>query len=263
MQVPRLYVNGFPKSGLHLAERMVYRMFKPVTDFNNWWGTNAWETEAHGMDGDYRWASKLASIRPGQYMKGHSGYKEKLHSALADLNVSMVFIYRDLRDVVVSQAHHIAKAGPSGSGADLWHPEPELYEGDFEHVMKLVIEGVGPYQGIFDRWDTFAPWMEQDWVFPITFRELVRKPQRAASRFFDYAVGMAAQGDVELPKEIKTQVCDDLVHALTTRVSTTFRKGKTGTWKEDFTPEITELFKARDTNHVMVKLGFEKDDNWQ
>jgi len=262
MLVPRLYVNGFPKSGLHLAECMVKQMFKPVRKKNNWWGTNAWTTERYGMDGDYLWASKLASINPGQYMKGHSGYTSKLHGALADLNVSMVLIYRDLRDVVVSQAHHITNSGKTGSDADLWHPEPELYKGDFEHVMKLIIEGVGKYDSIFERWDTFAPWLEHDGIFPITFREMLRKPERAANRFFDYAVGVAMGQDVYIDKDIKKQIVDDLVGMLKSRSSITYRQGKTGTWKDAFTPEITELFKAHDKKNVLVNLGFEKDDRW-
>ncbi|MBU2099597.1 MAG: hypothetical protein KKD00_12600, partial [Gammaproteobacteria bacterium] len=73
MEFTRLYLNGFPKSGLHLAELMVSAIFKPVRPDHNWYGTNAWTTELKNLDK----SPKLAAIEPGHYLKGHSGWSEE------------------------------------------------------------------------------------------------------------------------------------------------------------------------------------------
>jgi len=43
--------------------------------------------------------------------------------------------------------------------------------------------------------------------------------------------------------------------------SVTFRKGDVGGWRETFTEEHKDLFKKHD-NGWLVKLGYEKDENW-
>jgi len=50
--------------------------------------------------------------------------------------------------------------------------------------------------------------------------------------------------------------------ALSFRSTTTFRKGKTETWKGEFTPDVVECFKDNDPGWL-VKLGFEKDNSWR
>ena len=254
MKTPRMYINGFPKSGLHLAERMVVSMFDPVRSDYNWYGTNAWSTSRHNLEE----AATLAVIQPGQYLHGHTGWLKSIEEILIGLEIGMVLVYRDLRDVVVSQAHHILSDSDK-----LNHPAREIYPDDIHEVMKTVITGIDDYEGVFERWDTFAPWLEKDWVFPITYRELLRKPQRAAKRFLEYCIGIAYGEEVMIDKELKNNLTEHMVGMLKQRESATFRKGKTGTWKEEFTPEITELFKAHDTKNVIVGLGFEKDNNWQ
>ena len=101
---PRLYVNGFPKSGLHLSTQMVNCLFEPVSTENNWYGTNAWTLSRHSLD---QAVDKFSEIKPRHFLKGHAGYMSELDELCDVLRVAMLLIYRDLRDVVVSQTYHI------------------------------------------------------------------------------------------------------------------------------------------------------------
>ena len=46
-----------------------------------------------------------------------------------------------------------------------------------------------------------------------------------------------------------------------TDLSATFRKGTTQQWREEFTPEVTKLFKER-AGDWLIRTGYEKDNDW-
>jgi len=253
-----MYLCGFPKSGLHAAERMVLGMFAPLNKFP-WFGTNAWGVERHKLD---RAATNLAAIRRGCYIKGHTGYLKSLEAVLVGLGIGLVVVYRDLRDVVVSQAHHIMNVEEND---DLNHPGQELYADNLEDVMLQVIEGVDKYTGIIERWETYAPWLDCDWVLPMRFEDMIKTPERECSRFFDYSYELAKLDSgitgVLLDKNIRKVAIDGmLLEMKQTHMSPTFRKGKAGGWKRAFTPETVAAFKAKDNNDWLYKLGYAKKD---
>jgi len=255
MQLPPLYLNGFPKSGLHMADLMVSEVYKPFMT-KNWLGTNAWTNIRLNMDK----LSVLALLKPGQYIKGHSGHSQELETMLTGLGFCVVLIYRDLRDVVVSQAYHILS-----DNEDLKHPAREIYPDDLEGVMRLVITGISDYDGIFSRWASFEPWLSKPWVFPIKYRDLRLQTNRIARDFLHYLVSMellqTGETEMKLNRAVVNQLIENIVQR-TKRKSVTFRKGKTGGWRYEFTPEITQLFKKYDKTETLVRLGFEKNRNW-
>ena len=104
IQPPKLYVNGFPKSGLHLAIQMVSCLFEPVKPKSNWFGTNPWTIVRYDLDSVI---DEFTAIKSQHYLKGHTGYMSEIDQLFEALRLAMLFVYRDLRDVVVSQTHHI------------------------------------------------------------------------------------------------------------------------------------------------------------
>jgi len=257
LQLPRLYLNGFPKSGLHLAELMVRSVFSPVDKKYNWYATNAWVTESRHLD----IAPKLAVTEQGQYFKGHAGYNEYLKDLLIGLEIGVVFVYRDLRDVAVSQTYHILS-----DKEQLLHPAKEIYPKNFDDALTAVIEGLGEYAGIIERWNTFAPWLDKYWVYCVKFEDMIKKPEKVASGFYDYFYQMALlHANIEtltIDKRAKNKSCAHIVASMKERKSLTFRKGKTGQWKYEFKPKHVELFKKHDTQNVLMKLGYEKHKDW-
>ena len=90
MKPPKMYVCGFPKSGIHAAERIVLGMFEPMWPENNWYGTNAWDTERRNLG---KAAINLAAIRRGSFIKGHTGYLKSLEALLVGLGIGLVFVW--------------------------------------------------------------------------------------------------------------------------------------------------------------------------
>jgi len=256
MKAPKLYLCGFPKSGLHAAERMALGMFQPME--HGWFGTNAWGTEKHNLEIA---ALHLGYLQHGSYIKGHTGYLKTLEALLVGLGIGVVFVYRDLRDVIVSQAHHIMTSEGSD---DLNHPGADLYADNLVDVMAQIIEGLDKYVGIIERWETFAPWLDCDWILPMRFEDMIKTPERECGRFFDYVYEFAKSDSnvsgVLLDKNIRQQAISGmLLEMKQTQMSPTFRKGKVGAWKRAFTPELVKLFKEND-NGWLHKLGYAKKD---
>jgi hypothetical protein len=236
LELPRLYVNGFPKSGLHLAELLVSALYTPAYQ-KTWFGTNAWTVRKMNMER----LDVLATIHKGEYMKGHSGYSEEMERMLIGLQIGMVFIYRDLRDVVVSQAYHILS-----DDEDLKHPARELYPNDLKATMKAVITGCGADDGIFERWNNFKVWMDKPWVLSIRYEELLHRPHKVAKQFLKYIISLELTHTGKEQAKIDVILFNALVNRLAEHTrntnTVTYRKGKTKQWKYEFTPEIERLF---------------------
>jgi len=255
MNLPPLYLNGFPKSGLHMADLMASALYAPFMT-KNWLGTNAWTNMKLNMNR----LSILSLLKPGQYIKGHSGHTEELERMLTGLGFCVVLIYRDLRDVVVSQAYHILS-----DDENLKHPARELYPNDLQGVMKTVITGLSEYDGIFDRWAEYEKWLYKPWVLPVKYCDMRKHTNRVARDFLKYVASMEMFYSGKKELQVSRDAINQQINAMisnTRKKSITFRKGKTGQWRYEFTPEIVSLFKEYDKTDALVRLGFEKDRNW-
>jgi len=233
-----LYLNGFPKSGLHLAELMVSSLYAPAYD-RTWFGTNAWTTDKLNM----KRLAVLATIDKGEYMKGHSGWSKELEDMLIGLQVCMVFIYRDLRDVVVSQAYHI-----KSDSEDLKHPGRDLYTGDLQDTMQAVISGLDENDNLFIRWKNFKRWIGKPWVFAVRYEDLLHKPHRVAGDFIKFLIGFelraTGKDQVNLDKRAYNHLVNKIATATRKKDTVTYRKGKTKQWKREFAPDTMKLFET-------------------
>ncbi len=258
MKPPKMYLCGFPKSGIHAADRMAMGMFQESKPGNNWYGTNAWGVEKHYLE---EAAVRLGAVKRGHYIKGHTGYLKSLEAVLVGLGIGLVLVYRDLRDVVVSQAHHILNIDDN---AELYHPGSDLYADNLEEIMIQIINGVPGYDGIIDRWETYAQWLERDWILPMRFEDMIKTPERECGRFFDYAYELAKTDSNVVGVLLDTNIRNVAINGMLlemqqAQMSPTFRKGKVGGWKREFTPETVKAFKAKD-NDWLYKLGYAKKD---
>lgn len=223
---------------------------------SGWYGTNAWTTKRHNLK---KIGPSLASIRPGEYMKGHAGYLKAMEALFIGLGIGVVFIYRDIRDVIVSQAYHVTSDNKA-----LRHPNKALYKqmGSFEDVLCAVIAGAGEFPGIFERWETYEPWLESPWVLPIKFEQMLRYPKASAERFLQYALDVA-ESDMEIvmvDPGLRGMITDNMVD-LMQMGSVTKRKGEARGWQEEFTPRVIECFEEHNDDWL-IRNGYEKDKEW-
>jgi len=259
---PEMVLNGMPKSGLHLIEAMckpmVTKMPPSPLHPHAWIGTFGW----HSFSGKWNenlkpffW--KTARLAAGHYLKGHVGWRQDIAEHLDRCGIAMVFIYRDLRDVAVSQSYHVVDRDDDR----FTHADKSFYRklGGHDAVLKAVIEGVGGYPGIVERWELFAGWLKEDWVLRVKFEDAIKDPKGVAEWIVQYGYKrkceVATYGqEIEFGDDIH-----DLVRRMVGSMqsgSATFRKGTAEQWRDEFKPEHYEAFEATGGNEWLERLGY-------
>ncbi len=165
------------------------------------------------------------------------------------------FIYRDPRDMLVSQVYF---------ATDMYeeHGMHAYYKSlpDFGARLKAAITGVdqdGVYMvSVKQRYEGVFQWLEQPHVLCIRFEDLINERERTLNAMLDQVEKAGYRIPTERGKAIRI-----LCEAIQPKKSRTFRSGKTGGWKEQFTEEHKQLFKEV-AGDLLVRLGYEKDDDW-
>lgn len=264
---PRWVLNGFPKSGLHLLMLMVQPLADPIEKHAifdlPWTGTfygNGWLRDRLPVPNV---AYRTSMLKPGEFVLSHCGYDNDLEAFLRLFGASKVFLYRDLRDVAVSQAFHVL----SDDDDSHVHQDKDLYRalGSFDKTLEAVIVGLGKYPGLIERWEDYAPWLDEEWVFKTTFEDLIQNPYGTAEKILRYGFGRPyAIYDKTIPffdDAIKAASHLMVSHGKMTEKSATFREGKVGNWRNHFNDHHKSLFKETD-NGWLTRLGYEQTNDW-
>ena len=265
---PRLYINGFPKSGLHLLWTWALPFVaEPAFTPKPWTGTfqgNAWTTKWVDLD---NFEKRMEHLREGTYLKGHCGWSERIERFLWGSGVVHCFVYRDPRDVAVSQAYHILKADKEKdeNGVILHHPGAEdirtMAQGDFGHILAACIAGYGPWAGVIERWELYAGWLDCGWTLCLRFEDMRHKAYETAQLMIRYVYGRMAKVagfNLGLYQQDLDRGTRDLLELAdkNRKNSPTYRKGQTGGWREHFTPDHIDLWREHDPTDWVTRLGY-------
>ena len=259
---PRIFLNGFPKSGLHLAVNIARTITTEAALHPAWTGCfthNSWSVNWAPQVGVM---AALRMLRDDSWLKGHMGYLPTYEQYLYWHGASMAFIYRDLRDVLVSQSHHVV----STDQERFFHPNKEIYR-DMDHETRLMacLQGVEEFSGLFDRWELYAPWLGVPWVFKLRYEDMMLRREETVRAFVRYVWDRTTWGLEQAYQPTATE--DAMVKAISNNMnikpegSGTFRKGIVGGWREEFTPRVKEAFKER-AGDWLIRLGYEQDNDW-
>jgi hypothetical protein len=111
------------------------------------------------------------------------------------------------------------------------------------------------FPDIAGRFAPYLGWLDQPEVLAIHFEDLIHDRPAALTRIMDHLL-------TRFPLPATRQlILDSLETSINPKKSPTFRSGKTGEWKKHFTDEHKKIFKDV-AGDLLVKLGYEKDDNW-
>ena len=258
---PRIFLNGFPKSGLHLAVLIARSITHEAALHPAWvgcfthnsWSTN-WAPTAGVMAG-------LRNLRDDTWLKGHAGYLPTYEQYLYWHGVAMAFIYRDPRDVLVSQSYHVAAT----DDVRFFHPAKDIYKAmDHESRLMACLCGVEEFAGLFERWELYAPWLGVPWVFPMRYEDMMLRREETVRAFLKYTWDRTTWGleQAYQPSEIMDAMVGAVLKNMDIKIEGgTFRKGRVGDWREEFTPKVKEEFKRR-AGDWLIRLGYEENNDW-
>jgi hypothetical protein len=169
-------------------------------------------------------------------------------------NVKIVFIYLDPRDQVVSGAYYLQKFG---LGKKMTIPSliDSLITNSFYwwRVVGLP-NGIGT---VTDFYNLMMQWSALDFVYTTTFEKIIGSRGGGDRAVQIEEIKKIAQFCGYLLDEDEVELIADALWG----ERSTFREGKIGAWKKEFTARQKNLFKQT-AGQLLVDLGYEKDFNW-
>ncbi len=250
---PQVFGNAIPKSGSHLLIQVLLGLtkigpfidpgFPPVNRFEG--NTRLEEPER---------ISEINRMKSGEIRYGYAPCREPYLSAITAPGRASVFIYRDPRDLLVSHVFY-AKDIHTGHGM---HDYYNNVLSTMEERLNVAIEGCDlPGLGlptVYERYQNFLAWFEVENVLCLRFEDLINNQIPTLGQLLDYIESFGVNFDVSREEALKIMSTSNRP-----KKSGTFRKGKPGNWREHFSDENKERFKAV-AGDLLTRLGYEDDD---
>jgi sulfotransferase 6B1 len=255
--VPVLFANSFPKSGTHLLTQILqaFPQIGPAVDS----GLPAVVTYAGDSGAEQPLANILGDLRrykPGDIGYGHLHARPEVVHLLCEEGFAAYFILRDPRDVVVSHVYYVTEMAPGHVHHTYYTQELHTFEERLRTSILGLPDSSIPFPDIAARFEPYLGWLNRSEVLTLQFEVLVQRPTEAIREILQFAVqrGFPLSTSPESAR-------DTLLQAINPARSPTFRSGKTGGWRDKFTPEMTSLFKTV-AGDLLIRLGYESDHDW-
>lgn len=248
-----ILANSFPKSGTHLIIQIIQAL-PGVRDWANFLASTPSftlkETSSATM------ARRVSQLASGEMVGGHLFYSEEARAAIKERSILHYLIYRDPRDIIVSEVNYLTKM-------NRWHRLHKTFRG-FENIndgYRYSIVGEPNqskfyYPNIAERFARYEPWISDPSVVALKFEDL-RGPE--ALIWVRHIVKTHWSANAEsYDLEAAVLKCSENINP---ERSHTFSKGTSGGWKGAFDDELKDLFKEV-AGDLLIRLGYEKNHNW-
>ncbi|MEA3439617.1 MAG: sulfotransferase domain-containing protein [Chloroflexota bacterium] len=252
---PAVLGNAMPKSGSHLISQVLQGL-PQIGAFVNPGFPPVNRTEDNQILPDTDILRIIQRMRSGDIAYGYIRAKEPFISALSAPGRATIFAYRDPRDMIVSHIFYATQMH-EGHGMHRYYTE-QLHS--MEERINAAIEGVSEtgseIKPVLDRYDTYMGWLDTKQVLSLRFEDLILNRDAAFRDLLDYLADRGFTPQLPRPEAIAI-----LNQAIVPTKSGTFRKGKTGGWREHFT-EANKVKFIECTGDLLVRLRYEKDNDW-
>jgi hypothetical protein len=247
---PIALANSFPKSGTHLLVQILNGLPSRV-NYGAFLGSHIsslrFRERSAGSVSRF-----IRCMVPGEVVRGHLVYDPRYAKELAERGVVHYFVYRDPRDVVVSDAHYLREL-------NRWHRLHPFFRklDSIEAAIRLAITGLDPpvpgidYPNIAERFARYRAWLDCDNCLAVRYEDLMseQRPEIVHEMARFYVQRSAEECNVDL-------CVRNMLASVAPRKSHTFRSGKKGGWQAEFTAEHRRLFDDV-AGDLLVKLGYE------
>jgi hypothetical protein len=264
---PVFFANSFPKSGTHLLTQVLkgFTHLGPAVDS----GLPAIAT-FDGFTGRQRSEEEilidLERLLPGDTAYGHVHAFPAALTILCNPGKAAYFILRDPRDVVISHVHYVSDMAPR-------HIHHRYYQEtlrSFEEKVDASITGVSaerltfamncpipePLPSIRARFEPYLGWLENPEILTLQYEEFITNCKETLEQILDHALMHGF-----IPGCSRAEAIHVLEESIDPQRSPTFRKGKIGSWQDEFTQEHRRLFKQV-SGDLLLRLGYEENQDW-
>jgi hypothetical protein len=252
---PPVLANSFPKSGTHLLVQIIEGLPERV-NYGSFLAsmTSSFRFRERSADNTRR---VIRGFVPGEVVRGHLFFDPQYAQELAERNVVHFFVYRDPRDIVVSEAHYLREM-------NRWHRLAPYFRrlSSIEDAISLSIQGLEPavagidYPNVAARFDRYRGWLNRDDCLAIRFEDL--RSERQSAIVEQMAAFYAGRSKAALDVAACARAMADHVAP---HKSHTFRSGKKAGWQKEFTAEHRRQFDEV-AGDLLVQLGYEPNHDW-
>lgn len=248
--LPVIFGNSFPKSGTNL----LLQILGSLTALDAFLDREMFIlTYRRGVKRAPQAVTRdLARLLPGEVAGGHVFATGANIAVLRERGVRCFFLYRDPRDVAVSHAFFVTNMATHHAHHDYYANVLTSME---ERIATSIMGRPGSaveFPDIRARFEPYLGWLEQDYVLPLRFEDLIHDRRRTLEQMLDHIEA----GGYRIPTG-RQRALDVFERSIDPSRSRTFREGKTGSWREHFTGEHRALF-AEVGGDLLERLGYEE-----
>jgi len=185
-----------------------------------------------------------------RFGRSHLPYHPRYYEVMWEQGGKILFLYRDLRDCIVSWTHYVDKI----KGTE-WFTNFEVSKGirleEFpfhERMTHIIMRS----RFIYER---FVNWMDSpdDVVYKMSYEDVLRSPKSTFQGFIDWAGHDVLN---VLGREFSCSKPEYMIGRIDPKNCSTFRNGVIGEWRHYFTSEQKKLFKVR-LGDLLGRLGYD------
>jgi len=254
-EAPPIFGNAKPKSGSHL----LLQILNGFTRIMPYRYVDAEPIRTVKKDGGRRASNEILAdlkhIPNGVIGWGYLDATKENVSFLTEAGRVNYFIYRDPRDLLISQVFFATEMHEEHGMHDFYNSLP-----DFGERLKIAITGIDRdglrMVSVKQRYDGVFQWLEQKNVMFIRFEDMINNRDDTLNAMLDEV----EKRGYKIPTP-RIKALSILIDAIQPRESHTFRSGRTGGWRELYTEEHKEIFKEV-AGDLVVKLGYEENNDW-
>lgn len=238
---PPIIVNSIPKSGTHLLLQIVNAVPR-VRYLGGFIATTpSWTLKERSPA---ILARKIRALVPGEVVAAHIFHSPEVVEAMRAVNAIHLFIYRDPRDVLLSEAHYLGEM-------NRWHRMHPVFASieDRQGRIELAINGLDKrYPRCDDRIKPYLGWLDDGATLAVKYEDLVGRRQtdellRIARRLHRYTPEPAT-----LVPILKNAIRPDNSH--------TFHEGGTQKWRAQMSVGNLTRTKAV-LGPIIEKMGYD------
>lgn len=172
--------------------------------------------------------------------------------ALSSTAHLVIFIIRDPRDKIISQIHYATTMHPGHSLRAHYTSLPTM-----EERIMAAIHGVpGLSKSIRDIYASYQGWLNHPNAHVVRFEGMMLDRPAAISGVLDRLQAMGLAPDIG-----RQQAIGVLDEAMSPARSPTYRSGRAGSWRGEFSKTNVIEFKQA-TGDLLQRWGYEPDSDW-
>jgi hypothetical protein len=254
--VPTVFGNSMPKSGSHLLLQILHGLAE-IAPFRF-----VKQNPIRVITGEGRIRSHdeilqdLNELKPGVIGWGYLTAEADFQSFFNQHpDLVSYFVYRDPRDQLISS---ILYAVDIHQG----HAMHEYYANlPLDEAIKAAIIGDDRTDQLHlpnphERYAKYFGWLDTPNTLCLRFEDLINDQENSLNAILDHLERRHFKIPTPRPEALRV-----VREAIQPTKSPTFRKGKSGGWREHFTQEHIDLFKEVNGD-LLIRLGYETDNDW-